>query len=1252
MRTQSSQLSEKTHKTLSAVRGRRKSVQIWNLLFALLAILLILVSAAMLTDWLLASRSFIFRVFISLSVCGGFLFLARWVWRQLPFEGGLRGTARWLDEVNPALQERLVTMVELSGKDSHSPELLDAVSKQVDLIGVSDHPRRAIFAKPFVSALVAVACAVAMMALVKSISGSGFGTLLGRLVAPWSDRTLTKISPVATPRYHPKGRTFDVAATLSGKIPASATLEYRTAEGAVEEREIPVDRTSGTLQTTLPRMDKNFTYRLTAGDAETPWMEITVIDRPQLQEVKLVITPPSYTKLEERVWTTLPRRVEVPQGSKVSLSFTAEPKLPGAKIIQRGDQKEQTANLLPDERGRFQFDSTPTDSVEAEIQLTSVVGDLQSRFPITLAVKLDDAPQVRLLDSTETFAMTADETLDVAFQATDDYGIKSAELVAEVTKADGSKKEFRFPLDLQGKAGDKDLKVTASLDLKKIPLAKGDDLQFAVEVRDDRRLQASHQAEIPEKQDLLASEKNAANDPAKQGSDDPDKANLAKNDDKQPSAPKDGKTTPETTKNEVEKRKLDLAKTEPPAAKSAAAKVTVDALAEYRIAGDGRKKQQIAIQEVLDRILKSAVDGRTGIALTGSPPKLEKDPTLAEQYSTLVATKAPEIQAALRVGAEGAEELRKRSEGTPYSFFGLQAKALVETGFAPAFEAITQAVTSAVTSEKAKHLLLADERLRWVISQLAKNKQQFEKMIEFEEVLELAHQFKKMHEVTVEDMPPSSCCRSGPYAKLKNELSDAAVMKKIAGLKLKREVLKRLSELLQKNPELRARHLAKSSESSKIYREELSRLRNRQQDFAEAAAQLSEVPSQVVSQPLSDMIRQRLLKFSSHTTEVLGLARIWIPTATPPALRQELESALGILSQTVEQLAKANPLLENEFEPSADAVRAAGVATVKILSKPEWKTHYSDYSSYRDEDLAGMSTELDACTELAKSLRSQKDHLFLSQLQKELNTETQSVTLGMMDELGAISGVSPVADKTIEELAKLLSERLYPTQKQAFDSFAVRDTQRSLVTTTAVVADFEKATRLLDSAITEFIRAKTEQDALAKQADAPGQVPQPSSDPTEDQIKEALADLLRAMEEESRESSSTKLGIAAESNLKIKNDWEKESKDEKKEKSEKEALAQQRQKQMQAAQQAASAAGKAQQIANAKAKQIAQEMGQKPGGPWREQGIAQLDGRNNWNTIQSQLKESLTQEIDTTVPEEYRTAIEGYFRDISETRRP
>ena len=148
--------------------------------------------------------------------------------------------------------------------------------------------------------------------------------------------------------------------------------------------------------------------------------------------------------------------------------------------------------------------------------------------------------------------------------------------------------------------------------------------------------------------------------------------------------------------------------------------------------------------------------------------------------------------------------------------------------------------------------------------------------------------------ITVEDMPLAlgisgnqAESDKSEYPSLKAELSDQAVQRVIAALKLKREVLKRLSAILQKDPALRARLLAQGQQSKKIYREELTRLRNRQKELAEVLAagvqpeedseqrrdedeSVQEQLPESQATALDSIMRRRLLKFANQAANSLG----------------------------------------------------------------------------------------------------------------------------------------------------------------------------------------------------------------------------------------------------------------------------------------------------------------------------------------------------------------------------------------------
>ena len=700
---------------------------------------------------------------------------------------------------------------------------------------------------------------------------------------------------------------------------------------------------------------------------------------------------------------------------------------------------------------------------------------------------------------------------------------------------------------------------------------------------------------------------------------------------------------------DVEKRKIDLTDgSDGESSQSKSTQVVIDEFEDYLIAGDGQKKKQIAIQEVLDQLLESAQEGRNQIAgilsVRGESKSEESNRALLERFE-FSATPIVEI---LTEGIERAEELREVSAGTPYAFFGLQSKAIVETGFIPAAEAIEEGIPLKNADDLEKKLRFADERLRWIISLLNKSNSQFQEMIKMEEIVELTHQFRKMHQITLEDLPVLSgegckSCKPGPYPQLKAELSDQDVQQVIAGLKLKREVLKRLAELLQDNPELRTRLLSQSEESGKIYREELSILRNRQRDLAEAGQSLLErKEGDPLPESFAASIQRRLLQLGNETTGAVGNARIWIPSGAPEDERKRFEEAISPFSDAIDQLTKVDLNDETEFGKAVSEVRSTGQDYEDVLTELEWKNTYTEN---RLTDLEVITTELEPTEKLVQAWRARDGNRFLAQQQQELNGATNQIILGLMNSLGTISGVDTEVDRTIEQLDSLLTNELLLAQKMALSSLEDDKTEKAVRAKLLSVAAFENGVGMLDAAIVKFVEA---QSKIESPPPPPGGQPLP--DPSESEIAAALEELLRKLEEEARDTPETKLGIKAKSNLQIQTDWEKEQ-SEKEKKQERQEQAQRQQQQMKQAQQAARTAAKAQQMANSKAQGIANHFGKAPVVPWKDRRLLEFEGRNDWNTLPSELKQSLTQDFESTVPEEYREAIQRYFRIISEVNQ-
>jgi len=475
----------------------------------------------------------------------------------------------------------------------------------------------------------------------------------------------------------------------------------------------------------------------------------------------------------------------------------------------------------------------------------------------------------------------------------------------------------------------------------------------------------------------------------------------------------------------------------------------------------------------------------------------------------------------------------------------------------------------------------------------------------------------------------------------------------MAGLKLKRETLKRLAELLKDNPELRAKLLADSGEKGTIYREELSRLRNTQRSLAQHSTTLTEqeaiAPLGALPPAFADIIRGRLMELADQTTSATGTARIFFPKKATDAQRASLENALTEISQATDALARANLSDPVVMETAFNAVKSAGKAGADLLKDPAWKVIDSNFTKFRLEDFSAMEKSLLAHQSLSTAFRENKGSRFVAQLQDELNSKTRETVLGLSGELSSISGVSEKTDKLIEQLEKLLVTDLTTVQKEALDALKIGSIALAQPAQTTAVTHLEEGVKLLDTAIVEFVKT---QSAIKTPPPAGGGA-EPMPDPTEAQIAAALEEMLRKLEEEARRTKPPALGIGKTQNLKIEKDWEKNPEDEPKEREEKrKEMEAMKQQQMAQAQKAQRASAEAQQQANAQALQITEGLATKPAVAWKDQAIAAATGKTNWNKLPSELKESLTQDLDSTVPEEYREAIQNYFRDISEANKP
>ena len=495
-------LSRTSVKTLASEKKIRRRIRNLYLVFSVLASAVILAVLAMFFDWSFSLQSKASRFILSAAALIGFVASVRWIWNKMTVKNHSSATAQWLDEVNPDLQERLTTSVELQGSGNHSPELLKAVGRQVDAIKIKSGSGQMMKSRSFTWASTAFAGAFVLLFALVLTTGQSLEKLWDRLIQPWNENTLTVLSSGETTTYHPRGEDFVIATRISGKIPAEAKIQERSPDGIIEERWVEINEERNNVVSIVPNASRDFEYRIEAGDSVTPWQKVIVIDKPVIAKSEFVVTPPAYTKLPKQVLSKLPRQLKLPEGSQVQLTFQADQELSQAQLQKRTGGQNTTKTLEPDSEGTYGESYQVLKTTQNTIRLTSIVGDLTSRTKINLVAIPDKAPKVRLSKESQTFAMKDNEELDVQFEAVDDYGIQQAELVAKVEKADGTKEEFRFPVDLKDQAGNKKVQATAKLDLSKLPIEKDSKVSYSVKVKDTKGMSSAKTSEVLAKDEL------------------------------------------------------------------------------------------------------------------------------------------------------------------------------------------------------------------------------------------------------------------------------------------------------------------------------------------------------------------------------------------------------------------------------------------------------------------------------------------------------------------------------------------------------------------------------------------------------------------------------------------------------------------------------------------------------------------------------------------------------------------------------
>lgn len=291
-----------------------------------------------------------------------------------------------------------------------------------------------------------------------------FRSLVSRAFAPFqggglSTRTqITIVKPVDGNATVTPGERVEIRARVEGYVPrvntpGAPTLHYRTNPGDPFATMPLVDDHDGVWQLLLSRdqVQAGLTYKVSAGDAETPEYQILVRSQPQVVKFEVTYQYRPYVKAQDFT-LTYPNEQEVAphlrghRGTTATITcFTNRELKEGQLIVTSGEKfHEVRGQVLPENPKAFRatFVLEQVGQFRVLFQSKDLEANLD-RQAYQIDVLADGTPIVELTKPGKDVELPANGSLTLEGIARDDFGIKAMNLKLRVGKQDLDAKPYR-----------------------------------------------------------------------------------------------------------------------------------------------------------------------------------------------------------------------------------------------------------------------------------------------------------------------------------------------------------------------------------------------------------------------------------------------------------------------------------------------------------------------------------------------------------------------------------------------------------------------------------------------------------------------------------------------------------------------------------------------------------------------------------------------------------------------------------------
>ncbi|MAT16337.1 MAG: hypothetical protein CMJ46_13830 [Planctomyces sp.] len=399
-------------------------------------------------------------------------------WRELremnPTDGQL---AALIEESHPELEEQILTAVDYQ-QQTASTSRLEAQLRQSAINRAAAHlqsldlktslrPARTLRTAALFAALFGGILLFLMLFAYRSAP-------LQRIIAPWLTTAAAPTIEVDDGnRSIPVNSNVDLAARLTRQSRLAGTLQlqvnWQTQDGSTRSQSLSYDATSQSWPIRWEQVTDSRVYWITSRNSfdESTRYRIDVVVTPHLESAMLTVTPPEYTGLAPSSHDGAIGRIDVPERSRVELTFTNNQAIASGAVVFTPAAEEAEPKTIPLELAADQRSARAAlpamESGDFTIRYVDQHGfTFEDPAHRHLNVIVDQAPAIDPEQVSRTEVETEEAKLyELPVHLTDDYAVTGAELVlnrpgqsarivSPAEELDGSQPEtealFQFPL--------------------------------------------------------------------------------------------------------------------------------------------------------------------------------------------------------------------------------------------------------------------------------------------------------------------------------------------------------------------------------------------------------------------------------------------------------------------------------------------------------------------------------------------------------------------------------------------------------------------------------------------------------------------------------------------------------------------------------------------------------------------------------------------------------------------------------------